>query len=321
MKLGKHVYCQKPLTHEVYEARQLRAVARAKKLKTQMGIQIHSHQVYRKAVRMIQSGVIGKVAEVHAWSNKNWGYDGPAFANTKAAPEYLDWNLWLGPAEKRDFVPGVYHPANWRKIVDFGTGTLGDMGVHIFDTPYAALKLTAPKWAKTTCRLPTGVGHPERNIVAYEFPKTQYTADKLMWTWYDGRNAPPDPKKFKMPIGTKLPGQASLFIGEGGMMLLPHIGEPVLFPDSKFADYKPPRIVGRNHYHQWVEACLGEGQCSAPFSYGGPLTEALLLGVVANRFPGEKLQWEAKEMKITDNEKATALVRRKYRQGFEVEGL
>jgi predicted dehydrogenase len=162
---GKPVYCQKPLTHEVFEARQLRLVAEQKKLPTQMGIQVHSSATYRQAVAVIQNNTIGKVSRVYAWSNKNWGYDGGTLTNEQPVPPTLDWNLWIGTAAIRPFVPNVYHPANWRKLIDFGTGTLGDMGVHIFDTPYAALELTFPKWAKTTCRPPTGIGHPEKNMV------------------------------------------------------------------------------------------------------------------------------------------------------------
>jgi predicted dehydrogenase len=315
---GKHVYCQKPLTHEVFEARTLREVAEKLGRVTQMGIQVHSSAIYRRAVRMIQDGVIGKVSQVHAWSNKNWGYDGGPFSGENKVPETLDWNLWLGTATERPFVPGVYHPGNWRKLVDFGTGTLGDMGVHIFDTPYAALELTAPKWAKTTCRKPTGLGHPEKNIVEYEFPGTKFTTDSLVWKWYDGSFAPPPSEELKLPAGLNLPGQGSLFVGEGGYMLLPHVAEPQLFPQEKFADYKRPEVENQNHYHQWVDACLGVGKTSAGFSYGGPLTEALLLGVVANRFPETKLMWDAAKLHVTNLSEANVLLRREYRAGFNV---
>ncbi len=321
LNLGKPVYCQKPLTHEVFEARQLRLAAEKKALPTQMGIQVHSSSTYRRAVAMIQSGVIGKVSQVHAWSGKNWGYDGGPFTKTAQPPESLSWNLWLGTAEDRPFVPKVYHPAQWRKLIDFGTGTLGDMGVHIFDTPYAALELTAPKWAKTTCRKPTGIGHPEKNIVQYEFPGTKHTTQSLIWTWYDGGYAPPKGDEVDLPEGLKLPGQGSLFIGEGGMMLLPHVGEARLFPEEKFKDYKRPEVSNNNHYHQWVDACLGKGETSASFSYGGPLTEALLLGVVANRFPEQKLMWDAEKLKVTNLPEANALIKRHYRKDFQVAGL
>lgn len=321
LNAGKPVYCQKPLTHEVFEARRLREVAEEKKLVTQMGIQIHSHVVYRRAVQMIRDGVLGKVSQVHAWSNKNWGYDGTRLPPAADPPKNLDFDLWLGTAKKRAFVPRVYHPGQWRKLIDFGTGTLGDMGVHIFDTPYGALELTAPNWAKTTCRKPTGIGHPEKNIVEYEFPQTKYTTETMVWKWYDGGFAPPKSEDVGLPAGVKLPGQGSLFIGEGGQMLLPHIGEARLFPEEKFRDYRRPEVSNNNHYHQWVDACMGKGETSAPFSFGGPLTEALLLGVVANRFPNQKLLWDAEKLKVTNLDPANQLIRRKYRSGFEVKNL
>lgn len=327
MNRGLHVYCQKPLTHEVFEARQLRRVAEQKGLVTQMGIQIHSARVYREAVQMIQDGVIGRVSKVHAWSNKNWGYDGGPFESTAQPPESLEWDLWLGTASERPYVPNVYHPANWRRLIDFGTGTLGDMGVHIFDTPYGSLQLTAPKWARTSCRPPTGIGHPTRNKVAYEFPGTRFTTDSLMWHWYDGADAPPKkeelglPDELSLPDDYQLPGQGSLFVGENGVMVLPHIAPARLFPESRFADYQRPELEDQDHYHQWVDACMGQGKTSADFSFGGPLTEALLLGVVANRFPDQKLEWDATAMKVTNLDEANHLLRREYRQGFEVENL
>lgn len=321
LNAGKPVYCQKPLTHEVYEARQLRLIAEKKGLPTQMGIQVHSSAPYRRAVAMIQSGVIGKVSQVHAWSNKNWGYDGAALKASGPAPDHLAWNLWLGTAAERPYVAGAYHQGSWRKLIDFGTGTLGDMGVHIFDTPYAALELTAPKWAKTTCRAVTGVGHPEKNVVEYEFPGTKYTTSSMLWKWYDGSFAPPDAAGLKLPADFKLPGQGSLFVGETGYLLLPHVSEAQLFPKEKFADYAPPKVESVSHYHQWVDACLGIGKPSAPFSYAGPLTEALLLGVVANRFPDTKLEWDASTMRVTNLPEANKLIKPTYRDGFKVENL
>jgi predicted dehydrogenase len=323
---GKPVYCQKPLTHQVFEARQLRLLAEQKDLPTQMGIQVHASAPYRRAVKMIQSGVIGPVSRVFAWSNKNWGYDGGPFTQTGNPPETLDWNLWLGTVAERPYVPSVYHPGNWRKLIDFGTGTLGDMGVHIFDTPYAALELTAPRWARTTCRVPTHIGHPERNVVEYEFPGTRHTTDSLLWTWFDGDWAPPQLADLELPSAwkvssLKLPGQGSLFVGEEGLMLLPHVGEPMLFPEEKFVDVSRPDVEDGNHYHEWVNACLGEGTTNASFSYAGPLTEALLLGVVANRFPESKLEWDAENLRVTNLAEANQLLRREARAEFSVPGL
>ena len=321
MNHNKPVYCQKPLTHQVFEARRLNEVAAEKKLVSQMGIQVHSSGQYRQAVKIIQAGTIGKVKQVHAWSAKNWGYDGKPFEGSHPVPESIDWNLWLGVAAERNFHPRVFHPGNWRKLVDFGTGTLGDMGVHIFDTPYAALELTHPKWARTDCRAPTGVGHPEKNVVQYEFPGTKYTTDSLIWTWYDGAFAPPKEPNVGLPKDLKLPGQGSLFVGEEGSLLLPHVATSQLFPRRKFADYQLPKVDGANHYHQFVDACMGKGTTSASFAYGGPLTEALLLGVVANRFPGTKLTWDPKSLRVTNVSEANLYIRKAYRTGFEVDGL
>jgi predicted dehydrogenase len=317
---GKPVYCQKPLTHEVFEARQLRLVSEKKGLVTQMGIQASATLQYRRAVELIQSGAIGKVSSVVAWSYKNWGYDGPAFKEPDEVPETLDWDLWIGTAGMRPYKKGIYHPGQWRKQVDFGTGTLGDMGVHIFDTPFRALELTAPKFAQTTCRKPTGIGHPESNRVYYEFPGTQYTTDTLKWTWYDGKQAPPMIESVNLPKDLKLPKQGSMFIGEAGNLLLPHVAEPQVFTEGARSDHKFD-LEPRDHYHEWVDACMGNGKTSSPFSYGSPLTEALLLGVVANRFPGKQLKWDAKNLKVTNLDEANALIRRIPRAGFEVAGL
>jgi len=321
MNHGKPVYCQKPLTHEVFEARQLRLTAQKKKLVTQMGIQASAGLPYRRATQMIQGGVIGKVSKVLAWSYKNWGYDGPAFTSFDDVPQNLDWDLWIGTAFIRPYKKGVYHQGSWRKQIDFGTGTLGDMGVHIFDTPYRALALTYPTWVKTTCRKPTGVGHPEQNIVEYEFPGTPYTTDTMRWTWYDGADAPPATDGLGVPEGLKLPNQGSLFVGEDGTMLLPHSSEPQLFPEDRFKDAKRPDLGPRNHYHQWVDACMGTGETSSHFGYAGRLTEALLLGVVANRFPGRKLMWDAENVSVTNLKEANALLKRTPRDGFQVAGL
>ncbi|MCA9163145.1 MAG: Gfo/Idh/MocA family oxidoreductase [Planctomycetales bacterium] len=321
MALGKHLYGQKPLTQNLKECRAMRLRAKEKGVMTQMGIQISSAFTERLGVRAIHDGAIGKIKEVHTFSNKTWGDPNPRPDRNDPVPDGFDWDGWLGVAQERPYIEGYYHPGNWRKRRDFGTGTLGDMGVHIFDTPYAALALTYPKWAKTTCRPPTGVGHPEKNIVEYEFPGTKFTTDSLIWKWYDGGFAPPSGEGWNLPEGFKLPGQGSLFIGEEGVMLLPHVGEAVLFPEEKFKDYQRPDVENGNHYHQWVDACLGKGETSASFAYAGPLTEALLLGVVANRFPEQQLNWDAEKLQVTNLPEANALLKRDYRDEFKVTGL
>ncbi|MCA9042088.1 MAG: Gfo/Idh/MocA family oxidoreductase [Planctomycetaceae bacterium] len=318
---NKPVYCQKPLTHDIYEARQLRLLAEQKQLPTQMGIQVSSSPQYRGTTQLIQEGVIGKVSQVYVWSHKNWGYDGPAFEGEDPIPETLKWDLWLGTAAARPYKKGKYHRSQWRRLIDFGTGTLGDMGVHICDTPYRALQLTAPSWAKTTCRPPTGVGHPEQNLVEYEFPGTDFTTETLSWKWSDGAAAPPDRSQFNLPESVTLPNQAALFVGEKGTLLLPHVADPQVFIDGQSIPVELPKLDIKNHYHEWVDACLNGGPTISSFSYGGPLTEALLLGVVANRFPGQVLKWDADQMQVTNLPEANELVRRNYREGFEVHGL
>ena len=190
MNMDKPVYCQKPLTHYVSESREMKKVAAEKGLITQMGIQVHSFYDYKLATLLIQSGIIGKVHTVHAWSPKNWGYDGPLPEGEDPVPDQLDWNLWLGTSKKRPYKDGMYHPGNWRKLMDYGCGTLGDMGVHIFDTPYNALELDVPRTIMTQCRPSNGFGFPENNTVTYEFPGTKHTGKSLKWIWYDGPGVP-----------------------------------------------------------------------------------------------------------------------------------
>ena len=308
MEHGKAVYCQKPLTHHVSEARAMNKMAAKNKLVTQMGIQVHSFYDYKLATLLIQSGIIGKVKEVRAWSPKNWGYDGKAPEGSDPVPENLNWDLWLGTAPERPYKEGFYHTGNWRKIMDFGCGTLGDMGVHIFDTPYNALALDVPKTITNSCRPVTAFGFPEENIVTYEFPGTAYTTDDFKWIWYDGINAPGKHKDLILPDGEELPDQGAMFIGEKGRLLLPHFMQlPKHIVDGKYVEldltelkasgkigevFRDYNIEGKKHYHQFVDACLGKDECSAPFSYASRLTETILLGVIAGRFPNQTLHWD-----------------------------
>lgn len=317
MEMDKPVYCQKPLTHHVSEARDMMKIAKEKNLVTQMGIQVHSFYDYKLATLLIQSGIIGKVSTVHAWSPKNWGYDGPAPTGSDPVPEGLDWNLWQGTAPERPYKDGMYHPGNWRKVMDYGCGTLGDMGVHIFDTPYNALELDVPRTIKNNCRKPTGFGFPEKNEVTYEFPGTKYTADSLKWIWYDGEGAPKVHKDLKLPKGDKLPDQGAMFVGEKGRLLLPHFQQlPRHIVDGEYVELDPKLVEsfgmgepirnysseGPKHYHQFVDACLGKGETSAPFSYASRLTETILLGVIAGRFPNKTLHWDRDKAEFQEKE-------------------
>jgi len=331
MEIGKPVYCQKPLSHHVSEARAMRKMAEDKGLITQMGIQVHSFYDYKLATLLIQSGIIGKVRRVRAWSPKNWGTNVPAPTGSDPVPETLDWNLWLGTSAERPYKEGVYHPMNWRKLVDYGCGTLGDMGVHIFDTPYNALALDVPDTISTQSRPPNGFGYPENNVVTYTFPSTKYTTDGFQWIWSDGPGAPDtDHPEMKLPGGDELPDQGALFIGTEGTLLLPHFMQlPSKIVDGRYVDISaeiaavekehampaPVRDYASEspkHYHQFVDAVMGKGEVTAPFSYAARLTETILLGVIAARFPGETLHWDNATARFRE-EKANAYLDSPYR--------
>ena len=314
MNMGKPVYCQKPLTHYVSEARAMQTLAKEKNLVTQMGIQVHSFYDYKLATLLIQSGIIGKVSMVRAWSPKNWGYDGAAPEGSDPVPETLDWNLWLGTSVERSYKEEVYHPGKWRQLMDYGCGTLGDMGVHIFDTPYNALKLDVPKTIKNNCRNPTGFGYPENNLVTYEFPATEYTTENFKWIWYDGPCAPDNHDDLILPGNEQLHDQGAMFIGEKGRLYLPHFQKlPQLIVDGKYKEIDIAKFglggpvrdydsESNKHYHQFVDACLGKDEVSAPFSYASRLTETILLGVIAGRFPNQTLHWDNEKAKFKEEE-------------------
>ncbi|MSR65756.1 MAG: Gfo/Idh/MocA family oxidoreductase [Pedosphaera sp.] len=322
MQLGKHVYIQKPLAHDIYEVRRLTEFAEKKKLVTQMGIQVHSASDYRRAVRIIQDGAIGKVKEVHSWCGKGWG-DLTALPDRRDTPPAgFDWNLWLGVMSDRPFIgDGYYHPGNWRKRLDFGTGTFGDMGCHIFDPVFSALELTAPLTVRSEGKTPNQWNWATDGIVHYVFPGTSRTQGKtIKVSWYDGESSPP--AEVLALIGNEpKPGCGSIFIGTKGVMLLPHINRPKLFPGAQFEEYPMPKVEDGNHYHLFVDAILGGTKPGANFNYAGPLTESVLLGSVACRFPKTTLEWDAKSLRFTNLSEANIFLRRKYRHGWEVKGL
>ena len=323
MQRGLNVYGQKPLTHDVYDSRRLAEVAAEKKLVTQMGIQIHSHPAYRSAVQLIQGGAIGKVQSVHSWSSKKWGDETARPDRTDPGPANFDWDQWLGVCEARPFIGnGYYHPGNWRKRLDFGTGTFGDMGCHIFDPVFKALELTAPLTLKSTGPAPTAHNWANNAVVHLTFPQTKQTIGPVIpITWYDGDQRP-SPEIISKHLKLRpLPDQGSLFIGEKGAMLLPHVDMPVLLPEDQFKDYVRPKLQDINHWHQFVDAVHGKGTTSTHFGYSGPLTESVLLGGVATFFPNETLEWNAAKVQFTNKPEAARLIRRPPRNGWEVMGL
>ena len=323
MKHGKHVYCQKPLTHTVWESRQMRLLAEQNNLTTQMGNQIHSNAEYRLGVKLIQDGAIGKIREVHSWV----GVQGRQYCNRTdrpadaPVPEGVNWDLWLGAAPVRSFAADVYHPFKWRDWQDFGSGALGDFGCHILDPVFTALGIRAPISIEAANAGTTSEVWPGPEILTFEFPGTKYTVGgTIKVIWRDGGLKPPA-ELAQLPDGAELPGAGSLFIGEGGVMILPHVAAPLLYPQAKYADFRMPDVQGANHWHDWVDAVIAGQKTTDGFEYAGPLSETVQLGNIAARLPGTKLDWNTETMAITGHESAAAMLTKSYRPGFEVEAV
>ena len=309
---GMHVYCEKPLTHTVHEARVIAEAAMKAGVATQLGTQIHASENYRRVVEMIQSGVVGDVTEVHVWVGKGWG-GGDRPVSGQVPPATLSWDLWLGPAPNRPFVPARYHPAQWRRWWDFGQGTLGDMACHYMDLPFWALKLRHP----TSCETEGPEVHPETCpvglIVRFEFPETVLNRGAIKFTWYDGNMIP------KSVAGEHVPSSGVMFVGSEGKMFA-NYGNYKLFPAEKFAGYQPPkptipRSIG--HHAEWIKACKDGSPTTCNFDYSGALTEAVLLGNVAYR-TGKKLEWDAQAMTAPNCPEVDKYIRKEYRVGWEV---
>ncbi|HUU17124.1 MAG TPA: Gfo/Idh/MocA family oxidoreductase [Sedimentisphaerales bacterium] len=315
IKMGKHVYCQKPLAHDVFEVRQLTEAARKYKVMTQMGIQIHAENSVKLVVEIIKSGMIGKVRKVDIFSNKNWG-GGTRPQESEPVPETLDWDLWLGPAHFRPY-HHTYLPGDWRRWWDFGTGTLGDMGCHIIDPAFWALDLEYPVSVEAHPSKFNDETYPEATAVRWEFPERGEQPPATV-TWYDGVNRPFLPRELEP--GRKLPGQGGLYYGEKGTIMAPHMGGPRLIPDSKMRGFKAPEpFLGRgiDHYQEWIRACKGGPKPSANFDYSGPLSETILLGNVAAR-AGQKIFWDGPNLKVTNMPEAEKYLKREYREGWRL---
>ena len=325
LERGKHVYGQKPMAHGLHEVRRLTEYARGHKLVTQMGIQIHATNHYRIAAVLVQAGTIGKVKEVHSWCPKSWGDPTPQPQRIDPVPEEFDWDLWLGVCAPRPFLGGgYYHPANWRKRLDFGTGTFGDMGCHIFDPVFTALGLKAPISVRSEGPAPNAWNWAMDSRIHYVFPGTPLTEGAtLPVTWYDGDQKPPAELLAMLKTDGKQddrPGTGSIFVGTQGLMVLPHWAPPLLYPDKTFDGMKFPAIPSGNHWAEFVSACQGHGATGAGFDYAGPLTEAVLLGGVASRFPQTTLKWDSAKLRF-DNAEANRLVSRPYRAGWKIGAL
>ena len=310
MQLGLHCYCEKPLTHSVWEARQCAKIAKEKKLATQMGTQIHATDNYRRVVEVIQSGAIGNVGEVHVWVGKDWG-GGDRPKEMPPVPAHIHWDLWLGPAPERPYHP-TYLPANWRRWWDFGGGTLGDMACHFMDLPFWALELRHP----TTVAAEGPEVHPETCpqglIVRYEFPQ-RGKLPPVKLTWYDGNRIP------KEVAGHQVGGSGVMFVGDKGQMFADY-GKYRLYPEEQFAGFQsPPQSIPKSigHHAEWIQACKDGSPTTCNFDYSGALTEAVLLGNVAFR-TGEKLEWDAAALRAPNCPAADQYLRRDYRPGWSL---
>jgi len=323
IKKGKHVYCQKPLTHDVWEARQLMLAAREKKVMTQMGNQGRAGESNRLVVEWIADGAIGEVREVHSWTDRpaNWwpqGIDRPQ--ETPSLPPMLDWDRWLGPAPMRPFHP-IYTPFRWRGWWDFGTGALGDMGCHILDTPVWALNLGHPLSVQASTTPLNNETAPLAAIVTYEFPQ-RGKMPPVKLTWYDGGLMPARPPELEE--GRRLGAQdgGTLFYGSTGTLMCAMFGDQArLIPESKMQAYKlPPKTLERTPgiYQDFINGIkTGKLPCSN-FDVSGPLTEIVLLGNLAVRFPGQRLLWDGDKMEVKNVAEANKFVKREYREGWSL---
>ena len=333
IELGKNVYCQKPMCHDVAEVRVLTQAAVKKGVVTQLGTQIASSVGDRTAVRWIKEGHIGKVKHAYLCSNRSGiaGYRlaGPRPAAAETVPSTLDWDKWLGTAPERPYASNIYHPGIWRTWQDFGTGWSGDIGCHIFDAVWKGLGLKAPltvvaevqkSWKDDQSR--RADTWAQGNHITWSFPGNEKIAgEELPLEWFDGEFYPPKEIQALFNNGENYPEEAAMLIGTEGALLIPHGGTPVLLPESKFGKDKYPNLEERNHYHHFVEGCLGRASPESHFAQSGPMTEAILLGTVAIRVPETLLQWDASNMKFPNNPEAEKYLKRTYRKGWEVKGF
>ena len=320
MRLGKHVQCQKPLTHTVFEARQMTAAARKHGVVTQMGNQIQSHTAYRTAVKGVHDGVIGRVREVHSWQSGplGWMLVDARPSGAAVVPAGVHWDEWLGVAPARPYQEKIYHPFNWRAWRDFSNGQLGDFGCHILDPVFMSLDLAAPTSVRAEAAVQEGSElWYTRSRVTWEFPGTARTVGPVVRvTWYDGAGHLPDPQAIGVPAAD-LPKAGSALVGEKGTLLLPHVAAPRLFPVETFGDRQLEPVPARDHYVSWVDACRGADTTTSHFGYAGPLTEAVLLGTIAIRLAGRTLSWNSERLELTGDPRAQPLVTKPYRAGWE----
>ncbi len=320
---GLAVYTQKPLTRTLFEARALTQAAAKAGVSTQMGNQGHSGSGYRTLAAIIQSGAIGKIKMAHTWSNRPiWPQGQTRPAGSDPIPSSLNWDLWLGGAPQRPFKQGLYHPFKWRGWFDFGAGALGDMGCHIIDPVVWSLELGAPTSVSYVGPKPMPETFPQWEILRYRFPGTKHTSGKeIGMTWSDGGKLPPL-EGTDIPLNTELPKSGVILVGEQGTLLCKHGGAPALYPLEKFQDANLPSVGGLDHYQVWIDGVKTGKAPNSSFAYSGPLTETVLLGVVASRVGAlETLKWDAEKLAFTNSDLANRFVHEDYRAGWKTTGL
>lgn len=320
MRMGMHCFCQKPLTHTIYEARLMGEVAREKKLATQMGNQGTAMGGLRHAAALLRKGLLGKVHEVHVWTNRPIWAQGGERPEPKDPPAHLHWDEWLGPAPERPFGNG-YHPFSWRGWWDFGTGALGDMACHTVNMPFMGLNLRDPISVQATTSGHNGDSYPKWSIITFEFGETD-SRPALTFTWYDGGKLPPK----ELLDGRNLKSSGALVIGEKGKIFSPDdYGadfEVLGGPEKEAADY--PKSPG--HFDEWTKAIQGGETPMSNFpDYAGPLTETILLGNLAvwaapeKETPGKKIEWDAKQLKAKNAPEVAHIIKPTYRKGYTLD--
>jgi len=314
IKLGKHIYCEKPLAHNVWECRFLTEQAAKAGIVTQMGTQMHAQNNFRRVVELVQTGAIGPVREVHVWVSRAWG-DGGRPTETPPVPDTLHWDLWIGPAPMRPYHPSyISGQPRWYKYWDFGGGTLPDLGSHWNDMAFWALKLNAPSTIEAFGPPPNPETAPASYRIHYEHSARENMPAVSRW-WYQGEEKPDLWKEKKIPQW----GDGVLFIGDKGM-LLSNYTKHTLLPEEKFADFKRPdpfipESIG--HWKEWIDACKTGKPTTCHFGYAGPLTEANHLGNVAYR-TGKKIEWDPVKLKAKNCPEAAQYIRTEYRKGWKL---
>jgi predicted dehydrogenase len=317
IRRGLHVYCQKPLTHSVWEARQIGLATAKHKVVTQMGNQSRTAPGAQVTFGLLRRKAIGRIREIHMWTNRPIWPQGLDRLPTKPVPGHVAWDEWLGVAPAREYHDSL-HPFKWRGWLDFGTGALGDIGCHALAPTWDGLEMAAPLEVWSSGKPPNEETFPKKGVVHYNFAATGISGGPFRLTWYDGGELPDRGLFPFMPKGWQVPDNGKLIIGEEGCMYGHH-----LYPREKFAKYDYPKPETIDHYQQWTLACLDRSlKTVCPFdAASGPLTEAVLLGNVALRFPGKKLKWDSEAFSFPQMPEADGYLRRSYRDGWGIDGL